>query len=141
MKNSKFGLFILSLAIAAILNVSCSKVEDQKDEGSRLKATGEVTLSGSTWTAKVDGVTKYTGTDMFAACNAAIAAMSSGTVNLRASGSSGASGGVVKAINLKSNITFNGNGYTINANTTDHIVTSARIHFYNFIPCFPACSA
>jgi hypothetical protein len=120
-KSQLFWALCLSLTIVF---VSCSKEKEQEEliSGSRLKATGEITLSGSTWTAKVDGVTKYTGTDMFAACNAAINAMSSGTVNLRASGNSGASGGVVKSINLKSNITFNGNGNTINANTTDHLI-------------------
>ena len=86
-------------------------------------STAEITLSGSTWTGKVDGTTKYTGTDLFACCNTCIAAMTSGgTVNLRASGSSGASGGSVKAINLGNNITFNGNGYTITGNSGDDLI-------------------
>ena len=85
-------------------------------------ATGEVTLSGSTWTGKVDGTIKYTGSDMFAAANACIAAMSSGTVNLRNSGNSGSSGGAVKSITLKSSITFNGNGCTITGNSGDDLI-------------------
>jgi len=88
-------------------------------------STGEVTLSGSTWTGKVDGTTKYTGSDMFAACNACINAMTSGgTVNLRNSGNSGSSGGVNKAILLDDNITFNGNNCTVNINSGDQNIIS-----------------
>ena len=61
-------------------------------------AVGEVSLSGSTWTGKVDGVTKYTGTNMAAAGNACVAAMSSGTLRIY---NGGASNGT---INLKSNV-------------------------------------
>ncbi len=130
MKKRKIsvGLLIMSIAIVAIYTtISCSKSEEQPgtdlNSGSHLKAsTAEVTLSGSTWTGKVDGTTKYTGTDMFAAANACIAAMSSGTVNLRNSGNSGSSGGAVKYIRLGSNITLNGNGCTITGNSGDDLI-------------------
>ena len=44
-------------------------------------ATGEVTRSGSTWTARVDGNTVYTGSRMFDAVNAACSNAGSGTIN------------------------------------------------------------
>jgi hypothetical protein len=67
-------------------------------------AFGEITVSGSTWTGKVDGVTRYTGSNMAAAANACIAAMSSGTLNIKNSGT------VNGQINIKSNISVTGNG-------------------------------
>lgn len=84
-------------------------------------ATGEVTLSGSTWTGKVDGTTRYTGTDLFACVSAVNANMGSsgGTINLRANGNSGASGGALKQIKLGNNVTLNGNNFTINCNSGD----------------------
>ncbi len=66
--------------------------------GALSAAVGEVSLSGSTWTGKVDGVTKYTGTNMAAAGNACVAAMSSGTVRIYNGGNSNGT------INLKSNV-------------------------------------
>lgn len=87
---------------------------------SAFAATGEVTLSGSTWTGKVDGVTKYTGSSLAAAANACVAAMSSGTVNIRNSGSTG-------QINLKSNVRVNGNGATLTGSGTGGIVRGANI--------------
>jgi len=74
---------------------------------SMFAATGEVTLSGSTWTGKVDGVTKYTGSSMGAAANACSAAMTSGTINIRNSGNN------TNQIGIGSNIIVNGNGVTI----------------------------
>ena len=52
-------------------------------------AIGEVTLSGSTWTGKVDGVTKYTGTSMSAAAYACSSVMGGGTIQIKNSGSTG----------------------------------------------------
>ena len=74
---------------------------------SALAATGEVTLSGSTWTGKVDGSTKYTGTSMGAAVNACNAEMSSGTINIRNSGNN------TTQLGIGSNRFVNGNGVTI----------------------------
>ena len=84
-------------------------------------ATADVTLSGSTWTGKVDGVTKYTGTSMAGAVYACSSVMGSGTINVKNSGSTGemriynqvldgwgctftgsGSGGIVKAQNVSS---------------------------------------
>jgi hypothetical protein len=127
MKKSKFSLrLLLSFAIIVSLTISCSKKAEQPgiETRSLLKAsTTELTLSGSTWTGKVDGTTVSTGTDLFTVANACIAKMTSGgTVNLRASGSSGSSGGVVKSIKLIDNITFNGNSYTITGNSGDDLI-------------------
>jgi hypothetical protein len=82
-------------------------------------ATGEVTLSGSTWTGKVDGTTKYTGSSLAAAANACVAAMSSGTVNIRNSGSTA-------QINIKSNVRVNGNGVTLTGSGTGGIVRATN---------------
>jgi hypothetical protein len=85
-------------------------------------ATAEVTLSGSTWTGKVDGVTKYTGTSMAGAVYACSSVMGGGTIQVKNSGSTGemrifgnqildgwgctftgsGSGGIVKAQNASS---------------------------------------
>jgi hypothetical protein len=70
-------------------------------------ATGEVTLSGSTWTGRVDGSTVYTGNNMAAAVNACVNGMSSGTVNIRNSGT------LNGEIRTKSNVYINGNGTTV----------------------------
>lgn len=75
-----------------------------------LAATGQITKSGSTWTAKVDGATVYTGTSMTAAGNACTSRMSSGTLNILNSGS------LSGAINLKSNVRVNGTGKTVTSN-------------------------
>ncbi len=90
--------------------------------GALSAATGEVTRSGSTYTGKVDGVTKYTGTKFFDAVNACINNMSSGTVNIKNSGDSGPGTGSVYSITMKSNITLNFNGTTVNANGDAYIV-------------------
>jgi parallel beta-helix repeat protein len=122
MKKSQL-FWALCLALTTFFS-SCSEENSFTGaEGSRLKASyAEVTKSGSTYTGKVDGVVKYTGTDFFACCNTCINAMSSGTIKLKNSGSSGPSGGALKYINLKSNITFDGGGCQIDANTTDHLI-------------------
>src|ERR1041385_62000 len=76
-------------------------------------STGQLTVSGGTWTGKVDGTTVYTGTD-FASCgNTVISHMSSGTVNQLNSG------GTDGHISLKSSITWNGNGHQFSGGGTD----------------------
>ncbi len=84
-------------------------------------ATGEITKSGSTWTAKVDGVTRYTGTDLVAAVWGCSNNMSSGTINLRASGSVGGEA------RIKSNHNFNGNGYTITSNYAGGVIRAKNV--------------
>ena len=86
----------LTAALAALLALP----------GALSAATGEVSLSGSTWTGKVDGVTKYTGSNMAAAGNACVAAMSSGTLRLYNGGTVGGE------IRLKSNVFADGWGNT-----------------------------
>jgi hypothetical protein len=129
MKKTKFASCMLILGIGLItlfIVISCSKDElsSTTDSSTHLKSSScELTLSGSTWTGKVDGTTVSTGTDLFTVANACIATMTSGgTVNLRASGSSGTSGDALKYIKLIDNITFNGNGYTITGNSGDDLI-------------------
>lgn len=75
-------------------------------------STGEVTLSGSTWTGKVDGTTKYTGSSMADAANACVAAMTlGGTINIRNSGSAS-----THIRLLYGSTTVNGNGCTLTGN-------------------------
>ena len=83
---------------------------------SAFAAVGEVSLSGSTWTGKVDGVTKYTGSNMAAAGNACVAAMSSGTLRLYNGGTVGGE------IRLKSNVNADGWGNTFNGSGTAGIL-------------------
>lgn len=90
-------------------------------------ATGEVTLSGSTWTGKVDGVTKYTGGSMGAAVNACNAAMSSGNINIRNSGNN------TDQMNVGANRYIIGNGSTINA--TNSGSGSALVRANNVSTC------
>jgi hypothetical protein len=82
----------------------------------------EVTKSGSTWTATVNGSNVYSGSRMFDAVNACIDRVGSGTVHIRSSGDSGPGTGNVYAVNLKSNITLDFHGNTVNCNGDDYIV-------------------
>jgi hypothetical protein len=83
---------------------------------------GEVTKSGSTWTAKVGGSTVYTGSRMFDAVNAACNNMGSGTIHIRNSGDSGNDGGDVYAIRPKANQTLDFHGSTVNCNSNGDLV-------------------
>jgi hypothetical protein len=82
----------------------------------------EVTKSGSTWAATVNGSNVYSGSRMFDAVNACINSVGSGTVHIRNSGDSGAGTGDIYAIKLKSNITLDFHGNTVNCNGDDYIV-------------------
>ncbi len=83
---------------------------------SLLAQTGEVTLSGSTWTGRVDGVTRYTGTSMNGAIGACGSNMTSGTINLRASGT------VTGTSRIFGSTRVNGNGNTITGNVSGGII-------------------
>lgn len=83
---------------------------------SLLAQTGEVTLSGSTWTGKVNGVTRYTGTSMNGAIGACGSNMTSGTINLRASGS------VTGTSRIFGSTKVNGNGNTITGSFSGGII-------------------
>jgi len=131
----KFILIVLSiLAVIAVSvwfscnpniyqqkNLSSYDIIDQTDSV-RASGTGEVTVSGSTWTGKVDGATVYTGSRFFDAVNACINGMDSGTVNIRNSGSSGAGTGDIYAIKPKSNMVLDFMGTTVNCNGDAYIV-------------------
>ena len=83
---------------------------------SAFAAVGEVSLSDSTWTGKVDGVTKYTGSNMAAAGNACVAGMSSGTVRIYNGGTVGGE------IRLKSNVYADCWGNTLTGSGTAGII-------------------
>lgn len=85
-------------------------------------AQGEVTRSGSTWSARVNGNTVYTGSRMFDAVNAACNNMGAGTINIRNSGDSGPDGGNVYAIRPRANQTLDFHGHTVNCNGGDLVV-------------------
>ncbi len=106
MKHPTLKALALFAAIAACLSFVPSATA----------ATGEVSLSGSTWTGKVDGVTKYTGTNMSAAGNACVAAMSSGTLRVYNGGNTGGT------INLKTNVKIDAWGNTLSMNASGGIV-------------------
>ncbi|UII21936.1 RICIN domain-containing protein [Fulvivirga ligni] len=79
---------------------------------------GEVTRSGNTWSARINGNTVYTGSRMFDAVNAACSNAGSGaTINVRNSGDSGNDGGNVYAIRPLANQTIDFHGHTVNCNS------------------------
>jgi hypothetical protein len=82
----------------------------------------EVILNGSTWIASINGSTVYSGNRMFDAVNACINNVGTGTVHIRNSGDSGPGTGNIYAINLKSNITLDFHGNTVNCNGDEYIV-------------------
>jgi hypothetical protein len=138
MKTRKFsrGLVVLSLAVIAIFAAGSCNQEEIRPEGNpvTLKAGSlfaEVTVSNGTWRAVNSGTTVYTGSDMFAAVNAAIASLpsgrtSKGTVSIKNSGSSGPSGGSIKAINIQSYTILNFNGTQINCNSGDLLIVPVQ---------------
>jgi hypothetical protein len=83
-------------------------------------AYGEVTVSGSTWTGKVDGSTKYTGNQMGAAHNACLNAMSSGTIVIKNSGAIGA------RMEGKNNVRTDGTGCTVSGGGTNGMLYAAN---------------
>jgi hypothetical protein len=128
------GSLFMGLCFCALLFSGCSKeemtTETDSGRGVHLKSgslTAEVTLSGTTWKAVNSETTVYSGSDMFAAVNAAIASLPTrttyGTVNIRNSGNSGSSDysntNTFKAIRLKPYTTLNFYNNTINANSGD----------------------
>ncbi len=94
-------------------------------------AYGEVTRYDSTWTAKVNGETVYTGSDMFAAVQTAVNNLTSNrtwkeTVRIKNSGSSGPSGGSIKAINIPSYTVLDFGGCTIECNSGDELIVPVQ---------------
>ncbi len=99
-------LAIAALSLAALVPTST------------LAASGEVFKTGTTWTGRVDGSTKYTGSSMNAAIQACINNMSSGTVYIKNSGNADASYGVAP----KNGVWLNYNGVTVNGNGATSVV-------------------
>jgi len=90
-------------------------------------SAGEVTGSGGNFTATVNGVNKYTGTNYIQAIQAAINGLTAGRtakewVTIRVSGASGSSGGALKYVNMASNTGLDFSGQTFNANSGDALI-------------------
>ncbi|WP_163408831.1 hypothetical protein [Flavobacterium ajazii] len=89
--------------------------------------SGEVTGSTGAYVTKVNGVTKYTGSDYVAAIQAAINNLTSGRdvkewVTVRVSGASGSTGGALKYVNMASYTGLDFVNNTFNANSGDALV-------------------
>jgi len=122
----------LLLLLAMTFTLSCSQEdylsEENMEDGSLKAATtyAEVTKSGSTYYAKNNGTTYYSGTDYIAAINAAIGSLpsrsSKATVKIKNSGASGNSGGSLKYVNLQSNTILDFSGCTFTCNSSDLLI-------------------
>lgn len=111
-----------SVAIAAVVGL-CAAVPTTS-----FAAYGQVTVSSGTWTGKVDGVTKYTGSSMSAAEVACLNAMSSGTIALLNSGDG-------NGMSTKTNVIVDGTGKTISGAGTHGILfcqNASNIGGWNF---------
>ncbi|UII28615.1 RICIN domain-containing protein [Fulvivirga maritima] len=90
-------------------------------------AQGEVTRSGNTWSARVNGNTVYTGSRMFDAVNAACGNAGTGaTINIRNSGDSGEDGGNVYAIRPLAGQTLDFHGHTVNCNSSGDLAVAVH---------------
>jgi hypothetical protein len=139
MKRHTRGLALLTLGMAAAFTftiTSCKK-ETIRDENSQpdrtalAEASGEVFVTSGTWTARVNGVTKYTGPDYIAAIQAACNNLTAGRtskelVTIKNSGSSGPSGGSIKAVNIPSYTILDFVNTTFNCNSGDLLIVPVQ---------------
>jgi hypothetical protein len=124
----------MAMAVAVIL-AGCSKNTVAPDQNTTslsapeqlaavaATSSAEVVKIGSNFRASVNGTQIYLGTDYIGAINAAIGGLTPGRtskewVTIKNSGSSGNSGGSVKAVNLQSytGLDFSGTTFTCNGN-------------------------
>jgi len=146
MNKSFFSLplFSKNIAAAVLISMSACKKEDiapvlSTDNISRVAAvsaaaaaSGEVVkLSSGQWRAMVNGVQKYLGNDYIAAINAAVGGLTPGRtskewVTIKNSGSSGNSGGAVKAVNLQSHTGLDFSNTTFNCNSNDLLIVPVQ---------------
>jgi hypothetical protein len=130
---------VWSIAATAILiSTGCNKQVSEtqspggQTEGSAVAAaSAEVFRTNSTWTARVNGVTKYTGPDYIAAIQAACNNLTAGRtskelVTIKNSGSSGNSGGSIKAVNIPSYTILDFVGTTFNCNSNDLLIVPVQ---------------
>ncbi|MBL3657061.1 RICIN domain-containing protein [Fulvivirga sediminis] len=90
-------------------------------------AQGEVTRSGNTWSARVNGSTVYTGVRMFDAVNAACSRAGNGaTIHIRNSGDSGDDGGKVYAIRPLEGQTLDFHNHTVNCNSNGDLAVAVH---------------
>ncbi len=132
------GMPLRAAAAALLLFASACTKNQQADPTPQAEAlanvravtavsSAEVTGSSGTYTAKVNGVTKYTGTDYIAAIQAACNNLTAGrtskeTVLIKNSGSSGQSGGAIKAVNIPSYTVLDFANTTFNCNSSDQLI-------------------
>lgn len=138
-QNFAWSMLLKGMAVAAVLAVtSCKKEQQAAAETPAQTATtgpvstlavssGEVTGASGTYTAKVNGVTKYTGTDYIAAIQAAVNNLTPSRtvkelVTVKNSGSSGNSGGAIKAVNIPSYTIIDFSNTTFTCNSTDQLI-------------------
>jgi hypothetical protein len=125
-----FALLALLSTGAIISAAGCKKQVEtpEQDQGTdrtpTTEASGEVFVTNGTWTARINGVTRYTGTDYIAAIQAACNGLTAGrtskeTITIKNSGSSGNSGGAIKAVNIPSYTILDFVGTTFNCNSND----------------------
>lgn len=142
MKETQRGLAMLipgiaATAIAILSLTSCTKESKSPEEGlapertAVTEASGEVFVTNGTWTARVNGVTKYTGSDYIAAIQAACNNLTAGrtskeTVTIKNSGSSGNSGGSIKAVNIPSYTVLDFVNTTFNCNSNDLLIVPVQ---------------
>ncbi len=139
-QNLAWAMLLKGMALAAILTTaSCQKekqqltaetaveTENTRQVGTTAVSSAEVTVFNGTWTAKVNGVTKYTGTDYIAAIQAACNNLTAGrtskeTVLIKNSGSSGQSGGAIKAVNIPSYTILDFGNTTFACTSNDQLI-------------------
>ncbi|MFD1258357.1 right-handed parallel beta-helix repeat-containing protein [Mucilaginibacter terrae] len=139
-KNLTWSLLLKGAAMAVIIAITSCQKEKQQQPAETVETTesaekvgtlalsyGEVTGSGGTFTAKVNGVTKYTGTDYIAAIQAACNNLTAGrtskeTVLIKNSGSSGQSGGAIKAVNIPSYTILDFGNTTFACTSSDQLI-------------------
>jgi len=144
MMKSNFTLLAKSIVLIAVLSIASCKKDDQaqlindesliSSEGkssAKIKASGEVVKIGNDFRATVNGVQKYLGTDYIAAINAAIGGLTAGRttkewVTIKNSGSSGNSGGSVKAVNMQSYTGLDFSNVTFTCNSNDLLIVPVQ---------------
>jgi hypothetical protein len=138
-KQTRMLAWLACLSTAAILFAAGCQKQTEKtpapgpgtERTPSTEASGEVFVTNGTWTARVNGVTKYTGTDYIAAIQAACNNLTAGrsskeTVTIKNSGSSGNSGGAIKAVNIHSYIILDFVGTTFNCNSNDLLIVPVQ---------------
>jgi hypothetical protein len=115
--KKRFKVFFILITVISVISVSLITLN--------AASYSEVTLSGSTYTAKVDGNTVYSGSRYFDAINAACNnAGTNAYIKIKNSGSSGEDGGSVYAIKPLAGQTLDFNGCQVNCNSSGDLIVA-----------------